>query len=104
MSTAVPAAGRPASACAVAGPVVDEYWLGSREAVACLVRMEVLLSADMMMAVLFLVGHFTTAEDVADDGELWGFIAQVIERDSTGTRRTSHISLARPVGLGTAND
>lgn len=60
MSTAVPAAGRPASACAVAGPVVDEYWLGSREAVACLVRMEVLLSADMMMAVLFLVGHFIT--------------------------------------------
>ncbi len=73
-----------ASSCAVVGPVVDEFWLGSRGPGACLVRMEVPLPAEMMVAALFAAGLFVTAGDVADDGELFGFIAQVVEREGTG--------------------
>lgn len=48
--------------------------------------MEVPLSADMMVAALFAAGLFVTAGDVADDDELFGFSAQVVER---GTARPS---------------
>jgi hypothetical protein len=64
--------------------VIDEFWLGSRGPGACLVRMEVSLPAEMMVAALFAAGLFVTAGDVADDGELFGFIAQVVEREGTG--------------------
>ena len=73
-----------ASGCAVAGPVVDKSWFGSRRAGACFVRTEVPLSAEMMVAALYCAGYFITAEDVIDDGELWGFIAQVVAQEGTG--------------------
>jgi hypothetical protein len=41
------------------------------------------LSADMMVAALFVAGLYLTAQDVADDRELWGFVAQVVARDGT---------------------
>lgn len=73
-----------ASSCAVVGPVVDEFWLGSHGPGACLVRMEVPLAADLMVAALFAAGLFVTAGDVADDGELFGFIAQVVGQEGLG--------------------
>jgi hypothetical protein len=52
---------------------------------ACRVRIEVPLSAEIMVAALFAAGLFVTAQDVTDDSELFGLIAQVVERDGTAS-------------------
>jgi hypothetical protein len=79
---AAPPAGRWAPGCAAIGPVIDQHWFEPRGAGACLVRLEVPLSPEMMTAALFAAGQYG-ADEMSGDGELWGFIAQVLARDGT---------------------
>jgi hypothetical protein len=62
------------------------------------VRMQVPLSAEMMVAALYCAGYFVTAEDVADDAEMWGLIAEVVARD--GTSFLEEVAESLPVLAG----